>query len=76
MALVPGMVPEEKLKAVQFWNVISERLQEIVNNSAADISALAYEMEKKNGSLVKKSLLILNIFINVKLKVLSFLIRN
>lgn len=49
VALVPSMVAEEKLKAVQFWNVVSERLQEIVNNSAADITALAFEMEKKNA---------------------------
>lgn len=49
VALVPDMVASEKLKAVQFWNVISERLQEIVNNSAADINALALKMEK--GSL-------------------------
>ncbi|XP_064473465.1 zinc finger protein 2-like isoform X2 [Ornithodoros turicata] len=40
------MVASEKLKAVQFWNVVSERLQEIVNNSAADINALALKMEK------------------------------
>ncbi|GAB6019382.1 Zinc finger and SCAN domain-containing protein 5B [Chamberlinius hualienensis] len=50
VALVPTMVAEEKLKAVQFWNVISERLQEIVNNSAADISALAFELEKQNAA--------------------------
>ncbi|EEC16939.1 zinc finger protein, putative, partial [Ixodes scapularis] len=46
VALVPGMVAEEKLKAVQFWNVVSERLQEIVNDSAADINALALKMQK------------------------------
>ena len=43
--LVPTMIAEEKLKAVQFWNVVSERLQEIVNNSAADINALAMRLE-------------------------------
>lgn len=47
VTLVPNMTAEEKLKAVQFWNVVSEKLQEIVNNSAADISALAFEMEKQ-----------------------------
>lgn len=47
------MVAEEKLQAVQFWNVVSERLQEIVNNSAADISALAFEMEKQNAAKVR-----------------------
>ncbi|CAN7989248.1 unnamed protein product [Ixodes hexagonus] len=46
VALVPAMVAEEKLKAVQFWNVVSERLQEIVNDSAADINALALKMQK------------------------------
>lgn len=44
VALVPDMVAEEKLKAVQFWNVVSERLQQIVNDSAADINALALNM--------------------------------
>ncbi|XP_037520052.1 zinc finger protein 16 [Rhipicephalus sanguineus] len=44
VALVPDMGAEEKLKAVQFWNVVSERLQQIVNDSAADINALALNM--------------------------------
>ena len=47
VVLVPTMIAEEKLKAVQFWNVISERLQEIVNNSAADINALAMHLEQE-----------------------------
>ncbi len=34
------MIAEYKPKAVQFWNVISERLQEIENNNEADINAL------------------------------------
>lgn len=38
--MVPLMCAEEKLKAVQLWNILSEKLQEIVNNSAADINAL------------------------------------
>ncbi|XP_035221988.1 zinc finger protein 37 homolog [Stegodyphus dumicola] len=42
--LVPKMCPEEKLKAVQFWNIVSEKLQDIVNNSAADINAVALKM--------------------------------
>lgn len=42
------MSAEAKLNAVQFWNVFSERLQEIVNNSAADINALAMRMEEEN----------------------------
>ena len=37
------MSAEEKLKAVQLWNVLSEKLQEIVNSSAADINALAFQ---------------------------------
>lgn len=53
MALVPGMVAEEKLKAVQFWNVVSERLQEIVNDSAADINALALKMQKDGMATVR-----------------------
>ncbi|XP_053214346.1 zinc finger protein 782-like [Panonychus citri] len=40
VALVPDMTAEEKLRAVQFWNVVSEKLQGIVNDSAADINAL------------------------------------
>ena len=38
--MVPVMCAEEKLRAVQLWNILSEKLQEIVNNSAADINAL------------------------------------
>lgn len=41
--MVSEMTAEEKLKAVQLWNVLSEKLQEIVNNSAADINALAFQ---------------------------------
>ncbi|CAG2165032.1 unnamed protein product [Oppiella nova] len=48
VVLVPEMSAEEKLKAVQFWNVVSERLQEIVNNSAADINALAMRLEQED----------------------------
>jgi len=53
VSLVSDMSAEEKLRAVQFWNVISEKLQEIVNNSAADINALAmrFEEEKMKPSL-------------------------
>ncbi|XP_067127177.1 uncharacterized protein [Centruroides vittatus] len=49
------MMAEEKLKAVQFWNVVSERLQEIVNNSAADINALALSALKEKENLEKQS---------------------
>lgn len=35
----------EKLKAVQFWNVVSEKLQDIVNKNAADINAVALKMD-------------------------------
>lgn len=41
--MVPSMTAEEKLKAVQLWNILSEKLQEIVNSSAADINALAFQ---------------------------------
>lgn len=41
--MVASMSAEEKLRAVQLWNVLSEKLQEIVNNSAADINALAFQ---------------------------------
>lgn len=41
--MVSSMSAEEKLRAVQLWNVLSEKLQEIVNNSAADINALAFQ---------------------------------
>ncbi len=41
--MVSSMTAEEKLRAVQLWNVLSEKLQEIVNNSAADINALAFQ---------------------------------
>lgn len=41
--MVPSMTAEEKLRAVQLWNVLSEKLQEIVNSSAADINALAFQ---------------------------------
>lgn len=55
VSLVPDMMAEEKLKAVQFWNVVSERLQEIVNNSAADINALALSALKEKENLEKQS---------------------
>ncbi|GFY35850.1 zinc finger protein 568 [Trichonephila clavipes] len=48
VSLVPRMHPEAKLKAVQFWNIVSEKLQDIVNNSAADISAVALKMDEAN----------------------------
>ena len=41
--MVPSMTAEEKLRAVQLWNILSEKLQEIVNSSAADINALAFQ---------------------------------
>lgn len=56
VSYVPKMIAEEKLKAVQFWNLVSEKLQEIVNSSAADINALALKMEKENAE--KMSLLL------------------
>ena len=43
--MVGNMSAEEKLRAVQLWNILSEKLQEIVNNSAADINALAFPQE-------------------------------
>ncbi|CAL1281458.1 unnamed protein product [Larinioides sclopetarius] len=50
VSLVPRMHPEAKLKAVQFWNIVSEKLQDIVNNSAADISAVALNMDETESS--------------------------
>ena len=41
--MVPSMTAAEKLRAVQLWNILSEKLQEIVNSSAADINALAFQ---------------------------------
>jgi hypothetical protein len=43
--MVHAMDAEEKLKAVQYWNIVSERLQDIVNHSMEDISALTFQME-------------------------------
>jgi hypothetical protein len=43
--MVHAMDAEDKLKAVHYWNIISERLQEIVNHSVDDISALTFQME-------------------------------
>ncbi|GBN82352.1 Transposon Ty3-G Gag-Pol polyprotein [Araneus ventricosus] len=50
VSLVPRMHPEAKLKAVQFWNIVSEKLQDIVNNSAADINAVALKMDETDSS--------------------------
>jgi transcription elongation factor Elf1 len=47
--LVPKMAPKEKLRAVQFWNQISEHLQVIVNNSASEINALASYMQEQEA---------------------------
>ncbi|XP_046454630.1 oocyte zinc finger protein XlCOF6.1-like [Daphnia pulex] len=43
VSMVPSMTAEEKLRAVQLWNILSEKLQEIVNSSAADINALSFQ---------------------------------
>jgi KRAB domain-containing zinc finger protein len=43
--MVHAMDAEDKLKAVHYWNIISERLQDIVNHSVEDISALTFQME-------------------------------
>jgi hypothetical protein len=43
--MVQAMDAENKLKAVHFWNIVSERLQDIVNHSVEDISALTFQME-------------------------------
>jgi len=43
--MVNAMDAEDKLKAVHYWNIISERLQDIVNHSVEDISALTFQME-------------------------------
>jgi hypothetical protein len=47
VSLVATMSAEHKLDAVQFWNVMSEKLQEIVNHCAADISAISCALEKE-----------------------------
>lgn len=41
VSLVQTMSTEQKLKAVQLWNFVSESLQDMVNSSANDIYALA-----------------------------------
>lgn len=46
--MVPAMCAEEKLRAVQLWNILSEKLQEIVNSSATDINALAFHPDTSN----------------------------
>ncbi|XP_069674738.1 histone-lysine N-methyltransferase PRDM9-like isoform X2 [Periplaneta americana] len=43
--MVQAMDAEEKLKAVQYWNVVSGRLQDIVDHSVDDINALAFQVE-------------------------------
>jgi hypothetical protein len=48
--MVHAMDAEEKLKAVQYWNIVSERLQDIVNHSVEDISALTFQMEGEKVS--------------------------
>lgn len=45
VTMVHAMDAEDKLKAVHYWNIISERLQDIVNHSVEDISALTFQME-------------------------------
>ncbi|KAG1683392.1 Zinc finger protein 33B [Nymphon striatum] len=54
VALVPDMSAEQKLKAVQHWNVVSEKLQDIVNSSAADIGALALMENKEEEKEVEE----------------------
>ncbi|KAJ9590612.1 hypothetical protein L9F63_016382, partial [Diploptera punctata] len=43
--MVHVMDADEKLQAVQYWNAISEKLQEIVNHSVDDLTTLAFQME-------------------------------
>ena len=54
IALVRSMSTEDKLKAVQYWNVVSENLQDVVNSSADDISALQSQLcERENMVLLQ-----------------------
>ena len=54
IALVRSMSTEDKLKAVQYWNVVSENLQDVVNSSADDISALQSQLcERENMILLQ-----------------------
>ncbi|KAF0306942.1 Protein suppressor of hairy wing [Amphibalanus amphitrite] len=56
ISLVRSMSTEDKLKAVQYWNVISENLQDVVNSSADDISALQSQLcERENRMLLQSS---------------------
>jgi uncharacterized Zn-finger protein len=48
--MVEKMTAAEKLRAVQLWNILSEKLQEIVNSSAADINALAFQDSSTTNS--------------------------
>ncbi|KAF4518499.1 hypothetical protein B566_EDAN009699 [Ephemera danica] len=47
VSMVATMSAEQKLDAVQFWNIMSEKLQDIVNHCAADITAISCEKEKE-----------------------------
>ncbi|CAM1154274.1 Uncharacterised protein g11150 [Pycnogonum litorale] len=50
VSLVPVMSAEQKLHAVQHWNVVSEKLQDIVNGSAADIGALSSDSTRNQNN--------------------------
>ncbi|KAK7791482.1 hypothetical protein R5R35_008813 [Gryllus longicercus] len=44
-AMVRSMDAEEKLQAVEYWNVVSEQLQIIVNHSAEDLGAFTSPLD-------------------------------
>lgn len=60
--MVATMAAEQKLEAVQFWNTMSEKLQEIVNHSAADISALSLALEKEKVKKTKHNFIFNELF--------------
>lgn len=54
ISLVRSMTTEDKLKAVQYWNAVSENLQDIVNSSADDISALASQLSERESLITRE----------------------
>ena len=52
ITLVRSMSTGDKLKAVQYWNVVSENLQDVVNSSADDISALQSQLCERESMIL------------------------
>ena len=55
ISMVGLMGPKERISAVEIWNEISEKLQEVINHSVEEIDRLELEFENKSPEPVVNS---------------------